>query len=305
MTISRSHFARSLDWNLLKTFHEIVESKGVTAASIVLSRKQSTISHSLKRLEQELGARLCIRGPAGFKLTDEGQLLFEHCNTIFRRVDGIPNNLDNLAEEIHGQLKIRMISNLVSPSLDRIFCDYIRSFPFIELDIEILPWEGISKSLLRNSIDIGISPISTKHKELRYELLFRENHRAYCNGNHPLFGKTISKSKKLSNEKFVLTGNDEPEQLTKFRMKHNLGHHIGGVSSSLEEAKRLTLSGAGICFLPEGFVINEVEAGSLWAVTDVMDELTLDIFVITHQTNPVRLAIQYFLQTTEKILKNT
>ena len=104
-------------------------------------------------------------------------------------------------------------------------------------DIEIVPWEGISKSILRGSIDVGITPINARHDELHYDLLFRESHRAYCNSEHRLFGKKIRKINQLSKEKFVLTGDDEPEQLTKFRMKHNLGHHIGGNSSSLEEAK--------------------------------------------------------------------
>jgi DNA-binding transcriptional LysR family regulator len=304
MTISRSKFARSLDWNLLKVFYEIVQSRGVTAASIELSRKQSTISHSLKRLEQELGARLCIRGPAGFKLTEEGQFLFEHCNKIFKQVDGIPSNLGILSEEIQGQLKIQMISNLVSSSLDAIFFEYIKSFPNIEVDIEIVPWEGISTSLLRDSIDIGIGPIRTKHKEFEYDLLFKENHRVYCDSNHPLFGKTVSKFSDLSREKLVLTGNDEPEKLTKFRIKNNLGHRIGGISSSLEEAKRLTLSGAGICFLPEAFTIREVKNNLLWPVTNVIDELTLDVFIITHTTTPARLAVQCFLDITRKILAN-
>lgn len=296
MTISRVKFANSLDWNLLKVFHEIVVSKGVTAASISLSRKQSTISHALIKLETELGVRLCFRGPGGFKLTDEGQLLFEQCNRIFDRVHGIPNNLDNFSEELHGQLKIQMISNIVHAPMDDMLDRFIRLYPHVELIIEIAPWEGISKAILRSSIDIGISPISTKYDELRYDLLFREKHRAYCNSSHHLFGKKIKNIDRLIEEKFVLTGDDEPEQLTKFRMKHNLGHHIGGLSSSLEEAKRLTLAGSGICFLPEGFTEKEVKHNQLWPLTDIIDALTLDIFIITHTKVPERLAIQCFLK---------
>ena len=276
--------------------------RGVTAASIALSRKQSTISHSLKKLESELGVRLCVRGPAGFKLTDEGQILYQYANTIFKEVDEIPNNLDHLSEEIHGQLKIQMISNIVYPTLDAIFSNYIGRYPYVELDIDIVPWEGISKALLRNSIDIGIAPISSRHKELEYNLLFKENHRAYCDSSHPLFGKIVEDFKQLSTYKFVLTGNDEPEKLTRFRLKHNLGHHTGGISSSLEEAKRLSLSGAGICFLPEGFTEKEVRLNQLWPLTNVMDELTLDIFIITHPRSPERLALQRFLNEVAAII---
>lgn len=302
MTVSHVKFANTLDWNLLKVFHEIVISKGVTAASISLSRKQSTISHALLKLESELGVRLCFRGPGGFGLTDEGQLLFEQCSPMFSRVDSIPKNMDRFSEEIHGQLKIQMISNIVCASLDEILNRYVRLYPDVELVIEIVPWEGISKAILRGSIDVGITPINARHDELQYDLLFRESHRAYCNSEHRLFGKRIRKIDRLSKEKFVLTGDDEPEQLTKFRMKHNLGHHIGGISSSLEEAKRLTIAGSGICFLPEGFTEREVRLNQLWPLTENIDALTLDIFIITHPKVPERLAIQYFSrQVTEHL----
>ena len=170
------------------------------------------------------------------------------------------------------------------------------------MDINIVPWEGISKAILRNEVDIGVAPISTKYSELRYDFLFRENHRAYCGKSHHLYGKIIHEFNDLSQEKIILTGNDEPEQLTKFRLKYNIGHEIAGMSSQLEEAKRLTLIGAGICFLPEGLTEIEVKNEQLWPITDVIDELTLDIFIITHPQVPEHLSRQYFLN---EVLKQT
>jgi len=302
MTLTRAKFSKSLNWNLLKTFHEIVISKGVTSASLAMSRKQSTISHSLKQLEDELGMRLCIRGPAGFKLTDEGQILFEYCDSIHKKINEIPNNLDNLSEEIHGQLKLQIISNIVCPTLDKILSDYNQQYPYIELDISIVPWEGISKAILRNQVDVGVAPATIKYPELRYDLLYRECQLAYCSNTHHLYGKKITDFTKLSQEKIVLTGNDEPEQLTKFRLKYNIGHHIAGISSHLEEAKRLTLIGAGICFLPEGFTETEENKGKLWPITEAVDELTLDIFIITHPQVPEHLTRQYFLNEVTKAI---
>lgn len=246
--------------------------------------------------------RLCIRGPAGFKLTDEGQILLEYCNTLFKKIDEIPNNLDNLSEEVHGRLKLQIISNIVCTTLDKIFFEYNQRHPYVELEINIVPWEGISKAVLRNEVDIGVAPASTKYLELRYDLLFRENHIAYCGRSHHLYGKTIHDCNELSQEKIILTGNDEPEQLTKFRLKYNIGHQIAGMSSQLEEAKRLTLIGAGICFLPEGLTEIEVKNEQLWPITDVIDELTLDIFTITHPQVPEHLYRQYFLN---EVLKQT
>jgi DNA-binding transcriptional LysR family regulator len=296
MTLRRKGFATSLNWNLLKVFHQIVLANGITAASVLLLRKQSTISHQLKQLEDELGARLCLRGPSGFKLTDEGQALFEYCECIQTKIDEVPNKLNNLAEEIHGQLKLQTISNLVIQRFDQILLSYNRQYPFVELDISIVPWEGISKAVLRNQTDIGIAPVSVQFSDLRYDFLFSEVHRLYCSKEHHLFGQAITDFTQITNEPFVITGNDEPEQITKFRLKHGLGHRLAGISSHLEEAKRLTLIGAGICFLPEGFTVNEVKDGLLWPLTEVIKDLTLDIFIISHPQTPESLIRQYFIK---------
>ena len=142
-------------------------------------------------------------------MTEEGQILFEYCESIQGKIDEVPNKLDNLAEEIHGQLKLQTISNLVSPRLDRILLGYNKRYPFVELDISIVPWEGISKAVLRNQVDIGIAPVSVVFPELRYDFLFSEVHRLYCSNEHHLFGQTISDFSQITNEPFVLTGNDE------------------------------------------------------------------------------------------------
>ena len=77
-------FARNLDWNLLKFFHEIAEARSVTGAAQELNRKQPALSLALRRLEERLGVTLCQRGPTGFELTDEGRILAEACRGFSR-----------------------------------------------------------------------------------------------------------------------------------------------------------------------------------------------------------------------------
>jgi len=300
MTLTSLNFPRQLNWNLLRIFYEIASAKGVTAAAYRLSRKQSTISHALKRLEDELGSRLCIRGPSGFELTDEGQIVNKYCISIFKSIADIPNGLINIAEDIRGQLNFQFISNVVCPTLDEIFYEYYQLYPHVKINIDIVPWEGISRTVLRNEIDVGIAPVSTRYPELRYDYLFTENHRVYCGKNHFLFGKTIHDCSELTDENIILTGSDEPDQLTMFRQRHGIEHNIVGQSSHLEEAKRLTTIGAGICFLPEGLTEEEVRKGILWPVTNIIDDLALDIYVISHPQVPEHLTLKYFLNEVVK-----
>ena len=100
-------FARGLDWNLLKAFHEIAQAGGVSRAARELSRKQPAISLSLQRLEDHLGVTLCRRGPGGFDLTDEGELVAEICRSMAGLVSGMPNRVADIAEDLHGRVAFR------------------------------------------------------------------------------------------------------------------------------------------------------------------------------------------------------
>ena len=64
--------ARELDWNLLRTFVVLAESRSVSEAAQKLSLKQPSVSTALKRLEDRLGRKLINRSPGRYTLTDAG-----------------------------------------------------------------------------------------------------------------------------------------------------------------------------------------------------------------------------------------
>ena len=63
------HFASRVDWNLLRTFVEIVRAGGIGAAARKLHKQQPSISAALKRLEEQVGVQLLERSPTGIKTT--------------------------------------------------------------------------------------------------------------------------------------------------------------------------------------------------------------------------------------------
>jgi DNA-binding transcriptional LysR family regulator len=84
----QDRFLRNLDWNLLHTFHVIVQSGNLTRAAQKLGRKQPAVSLALRRLEGHLGAALCTRASNRFELTPEGMVVAHACEELFQRVGG-------------------------------------------------------------------------------------------------------------------------------------------------------------------------------------------------------------------------
>lgn len=295
MLPSAANFSRNVDWNLLKTFHEIAEAGGVSRAGRALKRKQPALSLALKRLEAELGVTLCRRGPRGFELTDEGMLVAETCRSLNSLVRNVPKRLVNLTEDVQGRISIQVISSLVCERFDAAIAQFHARHPKVEILIDITTWDSVAPALLRDEIDIGVAPAQVLRSDLKYDFLFDEIHGAYCGRSHPLCGKRFDRPSALAGEAFVLTGADEPDILTAYRRRHGLGVHVAGLSEHLDEAKRLTSLGIGICFLPEAFAAPDVAAGRLWPLLAALEQPSMPVFVITNPRAPSKLARQLLL----------
>lgn len=280
---SEERFQLELDWNLLKVFNQIAKVRGVSSAAVALGRGQPAVSEALRRLEAALGVRLCRRGPRGFELTDEGQLLAEVCLSIEQLLCRIPADIADPTGVVHGTVRIAAISSLAAPVIGEAFNAFRRRCPQVELDVEVAPWDVVESRLLRDQADVGLAPIRTFRPDLVYELLFREAHRLYCGRAHPRYGRSGRDPAELTEEAFVLTGADEPEALRDFRRRHGLGRRVGGQSDHLEEVRRMVLAGVGIGFLPEALVAQEVARGELWPLTEPCEDLAIDVYVISRR----------------------
>ena len=279
----------------MKTFHEIVQAGGISSASRALGRKQPAVSLALKRLEAQLGVILCVRGPRGFELTDEGHLVADVCSSLNGLFQQVPKRLSNMSEEVAGRVSIQIISSLVCDKLDSAISRFHGSHPRAEIVIDITTWESVAGALLREEIDIGVAPAHMLRADLQYDFLFEEVHRPYVGRSHSLFGKSFVDPATLASEAFILTGADEPDLLTTFRLRHGLGKRVAGFSEHLDEAKRLTVLGIGICFLPDGFAEPDVRVGRLWPLIVKGEQPSMPVFIITNPRAPKKLARQMLL----------
>ena len=168
-------FPRRLDWNLLKVYHQIVQSEGISNAAKVLLRKQPSVSASLRQLEDLLQVKLCERGPAGFKLTAEGEKLYEHAEVIARLIRAVPDDINKVLGEIASVLDICMISHLLLPILDQCFCEFTKENPRVRLNLRIFPWREAVHRVLEAETDIAVVCQRVRNEELEYLWLCRES----------------------------------------------------------------------------------------------------------------------------------
>jgi DNA-binding transcriptional LysR family regulator len=135
-------FARNVDWNLLKTFLEIVRAGGIGAAARNLNRQQPSVSAALKRLEDQLGAQLFERSTAGVRITPAGRSLQTICEDLFETVRMAQHQVAQAMRRVAGVVRIQLISSVICAELDEAIASFRRA-------VELNPEDRKSEENLR------------------------------------------------------------------------------------------------------------------------------------------------------------
>ena len=288
-------FASRVDWNLLRTFVEIVRAGGVGAAARKLNRQQPSISAALKRLEGQVGVQLLRRSAAGVEMTAAGTALMRLCEDMLEAARMVPHQIAQATSRVEGIVRIQMISAVVSPELDEAIASFHRRNPNIHVELRVSPWREVLDALARGEVEIGIGYDSNVRPELLYEPLFVERQQLYCARSHPLFGQRVSRLGELADQGFVLTGDDELEIITRLRRRYRLGGRMNGLAEDINEALRLIVLGIGIGFLPVLAAADAVTKGRLWPLLHADAEPSYDIFLLARSEPSRDTATQLFL----------
>lgn len=300
-------FARTIDWNLLKVFLEIVRSGGIGAAARTLGKQQPSVSASLKRLEDQLGARLFDRSTAGVRITPAGKALQALCEDLFETVRMAQHQVAQASKQVGGMVRIQLVSSIVCPEFDEAIGSFHRRHPAITMELRVSPWRGVLEALASGEVEVGIGYEGTAGSgalaDLVYEPMFVESQQLYCARQHPLYGRQLTQLGDLRREGFVLTGADEPETVTRLRARHGLGAEQAGLAEDVHEALRLITMGVGLGFLPEGAADSAVRSGRLWPLLAPEQRPAYEIFLISRADPSRNTATQLFLDEIRRRLR--
>ncbi len=70
------------DTTLLRTFAAVCDTGSFTKAARMVNLTQSAVSLHIKRLEEQIGARLLRRGAEGVGATEQGEVLLSYARRI-------------------------------------------------------------------------------------------------------------------------------------------------------------------------------------------------------------------------------
>ncbi|RVD49452.1 LysR family transcriptional regulator, partial [Mesorhizobium sp. M8A.F.Ca.ET.023.02.2.1] len=236
-----------LDWNLLRTFVVIAEVKSITRAAERLNLKQPSVSNALRRLEDRVGRRLVERDATRFELTEVGLLIYEQSVEVFGTISQLPLLMRGISDDVTGHVMIATASHVVSPLFDRALAEFHRNYPRGSITISVAASTEVAKQVRERRASFGICLVSQRDPALDYAMVYREFFGFFCGPQHRLFGKTGLTLADLRGEPSVSFQTDHISDALRpvalLRSEAKLNADVVGVSSSLEEVRRMIVAG--------------------------------------------------------------
>ena len=121
-----------MDLDDLRTFVDVAEAGGVSAAARRLGVSKSIVSRRLFRLEAELGVQLLARTTRGAALTEAGVTFREHAARVRAEIDAALETILP-AGDLRGRLRIAAPLSLGPTHLAPVFAEMARRHPLLHV----------------------------------------------------------------------------------------------------------------------------------------------------------------------------
>ncbi|MBV8168740.1 MAG: LysR family transcriptional regulator [Alphaproteobacteria bacterium] len=301
--------AKDLNWNLLHTFKVIAEQRSLSRAGAVLGRGQPAVSTALRRLEEQLGCRLAVRGPTSFELTDAGQVVYREACEVAGSIDRLTTLISDVSEELTGTVNLAIASHMTSPLIDRTFAEFHRRHPKVTFSTTVMPNTDIVSAISNRLIHFGIAPVHRPLDEFSYLHIFKEHCGFYCGPPHQLFGRRGLTLADLHGESAVtyysVMGSNALQTIADMQVEAQLTNPMTGVSNHMEEVRRLIIAGVGIGAIPIHIAERDVRDGLLWRLPPYEPTMPVDVHLITNPRVRPSRAEQAFIEVLKELVSAT
>lgn len=271
-----------VDLKLLRCFCTIVEEGSFTAAQATLNLSQSMLSEYLKSLEIRLATRLCQRGPKGFKLYPEGEIVYLAAKELFASVETFKQRASHINEGTGYELVIGIQDGIVESPHSRIpqaierFSSY---YPNVRFRVEIMLGFQMTGRVADGVVHVGIGLVNDQFQQLSFEHLFDEEAWICCGSSHPLFGVLDEDltPEQIESAAYCNRGHLEyfhPERTRHVATRGDIGH---GAHAQLA----LILSGRNIGYLPDHVARPYLESGELRILRPDLTRMVNPIAAVT------------------------
>ncbi len=282
-----------------KIFSDLVESQSFSRAAKLNSITQSAVSQQLRAMEKHFHVLIVDRSQKQFRLTREGQKLYDSSKDILHRYEKLNSELLEMKKVISGTIHISTIYSIGLHELPEYITKFLKEFPSVNVRVEYRRSNMVYEDILHNSVDFGLVAYPTKMRQLEIIPFIEDRLAIICNPQHPFAKKEGVDIKELTGQKLVNFESDIPTRKAIDQLFKENKVEIDPVMEfdNIETVKRAVEIDAGIAILPLATVKQEVSQRLLNAVHIKGKKIVRPLAILHRKGRVLTPAMKKFIVT--------
>jgi DNA-binding transcriptional LysR family regulator len=248
-----------------KIFSDLVESESFSRAAKLNGITQSAVSQQLRAMEKHFNILIVDRSQKQFRLTREGQKLYESAKEILYLYDKLNSELQEMKKVISGTIHISTVYSIGLHELPPYVKVFLAKFPEVNIRVEYRRANMVYEDILTNSIDLGLIAYPQKHKQLEVLPFHDDVLVLVVSPEHPFADRKSVDIQEVAGQKFIGFEPDIPTRKATDAIfkEENIEAEPVMEFDNVETVKRAVEINAGIAILPQTTVVREEAQGLL------------------------------------------
>ncbi len=182
----------------LRYFLDIAQTEHLTQSARNLFVTQSTLSHGLRQLEDELCVKLFDRVGRGLRLSQAGAAFQTYAGRALQEIEAGRMALTEMSGLQSGTLTVGVIPTFLNTLIPATVAAFSAAYPKVRIVVRDLRADPIEELLMTGQLDVGIAFHPTERAEIEAEPLFEERMLLVVGVGHPLMGRRSLAMKALA-----------------------------------------------------------------------------------------------------------
>lgn len=145
-----------IDFRYLRTFLALAQFGNFSETGRRVGLSQPAVSRHIRAVEDALGVRLFERLGRRAVLTSAGKALRTRLESLMREAEALPPLIRDLAEGVHGDVRIGATITAANAILPPLLGEYRRSYPGVELALQPGSSARVLEALTRGEINLAL-----------------------------------------------------------------------------------------------------------------------------------------------------
>ncbi len=281
----------------LKAFCDLAETESFTKAAQINKVTQSAVSQQISSMERLFKSLLIERSKKKFRLTREGQVLYDYSKQIIQIYDSLFNKLQEIKDIISGTIRVATIYSIGLHELPPYLKKFLKAYPTVNVHVEYRRSNQVYEDVLSNIVDLGLVAYPAREPKLEIVPLRKDTLVLVCHPQHSFAKARAVKLRDLNGQKFIGFEPDIPTRRAIDRILKAQDVTVQHVMEfdNIETVKRAVEIDAGIAIVPRGTITQEVSKQTLAEIKIDDAELFRPLAAIHKKNKVLSPAMKQFI----------